>query len=94
MATTSGEPIRRAAGPSTAEAETRMAQTGRNAIDRPEVEASISIRTILLVAATVAVAWALVSVTDVLLMIFVSVFSVAVLLPVVNVMERRFGNST
>ena len=58
---------------------------------RPEVEASISIRTILLVAATVAVAWALVSVTDVLLMIFVSVFSVAVLLPVVNAMERRFG---
>ena len=91
MATTSGEPIRRAAGLSTAEAETRMAQTGRNAIGRPEVEASISIRTILLVAATVAVAWALVSVTDVLLMIFVSVFSVAVLLPVVKVMERRFG---
>ncbi|MGZ8563967.1 MAG: AI-2E family transporter [Candidatus Limnocylindria bacterium] len=58
---------------------------------RPEVEASISIRTILLVAATVAVAWALVSVTDVLLMIFVSVFSVAVLLPVVKAMERRLG---
>jgi predicted PurR-regulated permease PerM len=58
---------------------------------RPEVEASISIRTILLVAATVAVAWALVSVTDVLLMISVSVFSVAVLLPVVKVMERRLG---
>ena len=58
---------------------------------RPEVEASISIRTILLVAATVAVAWALASVTDVLLMIFVSLFSVAVLLPVVNAMERRLG---
>jgi predicted PurR-regulated permease PerM len=91
VATTSGEPIRRAAGLSTAEAETRMAQTGPNAIGRPEVETSISIRTILLVAATVAVAWALVSVTDVLLVIFVSVFSVAVLLPVVNAMERRFG---
>ncbi len=58
---------------------------------RLEVETSISIRTILLVAATVAVAWALVSITDVLLMIFVSVFSVAVLLPVVKMMERRFG---
>ncbi len=31
------------------------------------------------------------SIADVLLMIFVSVFSVAVLLPVVNAMERRFG---
>ena len=68
-----------------------MAKAGPNAIGRPEVEASISIRTILLVAATVAVAWALVSVTDVLLMISVSVFSVAVLLPGVRVMERRFG---
>jgi predicted PurR-regulated permease PerM len=65
--------------------------SGTSDTGRPEVEASISIRTILLVAATVAVAWALVSVTDVLLMIFVSVFSVAVLLPVVNAMERRFG---
>jgi predicted PurR-regulated permease PerM len=65
--------------------------SGASDTGRPEVEASISIRTILLVAATVAVAWALVSVTDVLLMIFVSVFSVAVLLPVVNAMERRFG---
>jgi predicted PurR-regulated permease PerM len=55
---------------------------------RTEVELSISIRTILLVAAAVAVAWALVSVADVLLVIFVSVFSVAVLLPVVNAMER------
>jgi predicted PurR-regulated permease PerM len=65
--------------------------SGTSDTGRPEVEASISIRTILLVAATVAVAWALVSVTDVLLMIFVSVFSVAVLLPVVNAMERRLG---
>jgi predicted PurR-regulated permease PerM len=65
--------------------------SGARDAGRPEVEASISIRTILLVAATVAVAWALVSVTDVLLIIFVSVFSVAVLLPVVNAMEGRFG---
>ena len=65
--------------------------SGASDTGRPEVEASISIRTILLVAATVAVASALVSVTDVLLMIFVSFFSVAVLLPVVNAMERRFG---
>ena len=65
--------------------------SGAGDAGRPEVEASISIRTILAVAATVAVAWALVSVTDVLLMIFVSVLSVAVLLPVVKVMERRFG---
>jgi predicted PurR-regulated permease PerM len=65
--------------------------TTSNEPTRPAVELSISIRTILLVAATVAVAWALVSVTDVLLVIFVSVFSVAVLLPVVNAMERRFG---
>jgi len=91
VGTTSNEPTRRAAGLSTAEAERGMAKAGPNAIGRPEVEASISIRTILLVAATVAVAWALVSVTDVLLMISVSVFSVAVLLPVVKVMERRFG---
>ena len=58
---------------------------------RRKVEVSISIRTILLVAATVAVAWAVVSVADVLLVIFVSLFSVAVLLPVVTAMERRFG---
>jgi predicted PurR-regulated permease PerM len=65
--------------------------SGTSDTGRPEVEASISIRTILAVAATVAVAWALVSVSDVVLMIFVSVFSVAVLLPVVKAMERRFG---
>lgn len=64
---------------------------GARGTGRLEVETSISIRTVLLVAATVAAAWALVSITDVLLMIFVSVFCVAVLLPVVNAMERRFG---
>jgi predicted PurR-regulated permease PerM len=56
---------------------------------RARVEVSISVTTILLVAAVVGVAWALTSVANVLLVIFVSVLSVAVLLPVVNVMERR-----
>jgi predicted PurR-regulated permease PerM len=58
---------------------------------RPEVDVSISIRTILLVAGAVAIAWALASIANVLLVIFVSIFSVAVLSPVVTVMERRLG---
>ena len=58
---------------------------------RREVEVSISVRTILLVAAAVAIAWALASIASVLLTIFVSLFSVAVLLPVVSSLERRFG---
>jgi predicted PurR-regulated permease PerM len=66
-----------------ADSSAEAADTGRT-----EVELSIPIRTILLVAVAVAVGWALVSVADVLLVIFVSVFSVAVLLPVVNAMER------
>jgi predicted PurR-regulated permease PerM len=61
---------------------------GDGEIRRREVELSISLRTILLVAVTVAVASALASVADVLLVIFVSAFSVAVLLPVVGAMER------
>jgi predicted PurR-regulated permease PerM len=56
---------------------------------RREVEVSISVRTILVVAAAVAVAFALASVGKVLLLIFVSTFSVAVLSPVVDAMERR-----
>jgi hypothetical protein len=44
--------------------------SGAGDIDRPEVELSVSIRTILLVAGAVAVAWALVSIADVLLVIF------------------------
>jgi predicted PurR-regulated permease PerM len=56
---------------------------------RREVEVSISIRTILVVAAVVAVAFALASIGNVLLLIFVSTFSVAVLSPVVAAMERR-----
>ncbi len=50
---------------------------------------SISVRTILLVGAAVALAWALASIGNVLLLILVSIFSVAVLTPVVDVMERR-----
>jgi predicted PurR-regulated permease PerM len=56
-----------------------------------EVNVSISVRTILLVAGAVAIAWALTSIANVLLVIFVSVFSVAVLSPVVSAMERRLG---
>jgi predicted PurR-regulated permease PerM len=58
---------------------------------RTEVDVSISIRTILLVAGAVAIAWALASIGNVLLVIFVSTFSVAVLSPVVTAMERRLG---
>ncbi len=56
---------------------------------RTQLEVSVSIRTILLIAGVVAIAWALASIASVLLVLFVSVFSVAVLSPVVSVMERR-----
>jgi predicted PurR-regulated permease PerM len=56
---------------------------------RREVEVSLSIRTILIVAAVVALAFALASIGNVLLLLFVSAFSVAVLSPVVDLMERR-----
>jgi predicted PurR-regulated permease PerM len=56
---------------------------------RREVEVSISIRTILVIAAVVAVAFALASIGKILLLIFVSTFSIAVLSPVVDAMERR-----
>jgi predicted PurR-regulated permease PerM len=59
------------------------------AAGRDGVEVSISIPTILLVAGAVAVAWALASIANVLLVIFVSILSAAVLVPVVSVMERR-----
>jgi predicted PurR-regulated permease PerM len=52
---------------------------------------SISLRTILLIAAVVAAGAALVSIKSVLLLLFVSGFSVAVLSPVATAMERRFG---
>src|SRR5262249_59031884 len=57
--------------------------------DRRELAVFISIRTILLVGVAVALAWALASVGHVLLLIFVSIFSVAVLSPVVDFMQRR-----
>jgi predicted PurR-regulated permease PerM len=72
-----------APSPSTPTAKSEAGDTGRR-----QVELSISIRTILLVGVAVAVAWALASVADVLLIIFVAVFSVAVLLPVVGKLER------
>jgi predicted PurR-regulated permease PerM len=56
---------------------------------RPDVLVSISIRTLLLAAGGVALAWALASIGSALLMILVSVFSVAVLSPVATAMQRR-----
>jgi predicted PurR-regulated permease PerM len=67
----------------TAASSTQAAKGGRT-----ELEVSVSIRTILLIAGVVAVAWAMASIASVLLVIFVSVFSVAVLSPVVSAMER------
>jgi predicted PurR-regulated permease PerM len=66
---------------------------GRNTGDtrRREVGVSISIRTILLAAVVVAVGVALASIKSVLLLIFVSFFSIAVLSPVATAMERRLG---
>jgi predicted PurR-regulated permease PerM len=65
----------------------------RNAADPPrrELDVSISIRTILLVAAVVAAGAALASIKSILLLLFVSAFSVAVLSPVATAMERRLG---
>jgi predicted PurR-regulated permease PerM len=57
--------------------------------ERREVEVSISARTILIVAAMVALAFALGSIGTVLLLFFVSMFSIAVFSPVVETMERR-----
>ena len=54
---------------------------------RREVAVSISIRTVLVVGAAVALPWALASLRDVLLLILVSIFSVAVLAPLVDAME-------
>src|SRR4029078_5512533 len=55
------------------------------------VEVSISVRTLLVVAGIVAVAGALASIGIAFLMIFVSVLCVAVLSPVATAMERRLG---
>ena len=54
-----------------------------------DVVVSISVRTLLVAAGIVAVAGALASIGSALLMIFVSVLSVAVLSPVATAMERR-----
>jgi len=58
---------------------------------RRELNVSLSLRTILLIAGLAAVAWALASIANVLLIILVSLFGVAVLSPVVSAMERRLG---
>jgi predicted PurR-regulated permease PerM len=60
------------------------------ATGRSTLEVSISIRTMLLVAGAVALAWALASIANVLLVLFVALFGVAVLSPVVTAIERRF----
>ena len=64
---------------------------GATASRRREVGVWISIRTILFVAAVVVLGLALASIKSVLLVIFVSVFSVAVLSPVATAMQRRIG---
>ena len=64
---------------------------GTTDTSRREINVSLSLQTMLLVAGLAAVAWALASITKVLLVIFVSLFSVAVLSPVVTAMERRLG---
>jgi predicted PurR-regulated permease PerM len=56
---------------------------------RSDVVVSISVRTLLMAAGIVALAGALASIGSVLLIILVSVFSVAVLSPVATAMERR-----
>jgi predicted PurR-regulated permease PerM len=76
---------------STAGADAAASSSADGEASRPEVEVSISIRTILRIAAAAALAWALVSIASVLLVIFVSLFCIAVLLPVVTAMERRLG---
>jgi predicted PurR-regulated permease PerM len=58
---------------------------------RTSLEISVSVRTILLAAGVAATAWALASIASVLLVIFVAMFSIAVLSPVVTAMERRLG---
>jgi predicted PurR-regulated permease PerM len=70
-----------------------VGEVERNAKDahRRELGVTISIRTILLAAVVVAAGAALASIKEVLLLLFVSLFSVAVLLPVATAMERRLG---
>lgn len=65
--------------------------SGTRDSDRADVEVSLSIRTVLLVAGVVALAYALVSISNVLLVVLVSVFGVAVFSPVATAMEQRLG---
>ena len=58
---------------------------------RREVAVFFPFRTVLLVGLAVVVAWALASIGEVLLLLFMSLFSVAVLSPVVEAMERRLA---
>jgi predicted PurR-regulated permease PerM len=74
---------------SEAQTATAVSSSGVGGRNRTELEISVSMRTILLVAGVVAIGWALTSIASVLLVIFVSVFSIAVLSPVVTAMERR-----
>ena len=81
-----------AAGPAPADVRPREASSSETRDTGPRaVEVSVSTRTILSVGAAVAIAWALTSIASVLLVLFVSVFSVAVLSPVASAMERRLG---
>jgi predicted PurR-regulated permease PerM len=70
-------------------AESRTPVEGVGDKRRSDVVASISVRTLLVAAGIVALAGALASIGSVLLIILVSVFSVAVLSPVATAMERR-----
>jgi predicted PurR-regulated permease PerM len=86
MTPSNGMPSSQEEPMSTAEVPSAAGQTGRR-----EVEISISVRTIVLVAGAIGLAWALTSIANVLLLVFVSIFTITVLLPVVNAMERRLG---
>jgi predicted PurR-regulated permease PerM len=69
----------------------REASVGDEDSRRRELAVRISTRTILLAAVVVAAGLALASIKSVLLLLFVSVFGVAVLSPVATAMERRLG---
>ena len=76
---------------SSTEARPRMSGRDGAGARRRELSISISLRTLLLAAGVVAAGAALASIRNVLLLLFVSAFSVAVLSPVATAMERRFG---
>jgi predicted PurR-regulated permease PerM len=68
-----------------------MKPNPRGDTPRRELGVRISVRTIMLAAVVVAAGAALASIKSVLLLLFVSIFSVAVLSPVATAMERRLG---